>query len=324
MIESIMLIALSVIVLLIATYTDFKTYEVPDWLSYGFIFSALGIRLLHSTISNDWMFFVYGLIGFAIARFLGILLYMTGQWGGGDAKIMMGLGAAFATAPFAYNSYLPYLAALFFNILIAGALYGLFWSGYIFITKFSGSIKAAKENISQNKAWYIRIMLALALLFCASFLFKGIEGTLLLYFLLIIMAYLLLLVFIKSTEKAGMYERIPASKLTPGDWIAETVRSKGKIIYKKGIGLATKQKTRESYAVSALKTLKSAIGLFLGIERLYDESKDPSVTPKQIAVIKKAGVKSVLVKRGMKFLIAFLIGTIFTLIFNNAIALVFL
>ena len=41
MVLDVILIILALIVLLIASYTDLKTREVPDWLNYSLIFSAL-------------------------------------------------------------------------------------------------------------------------------------------------------------------------------------------------------------------------------------------------------------------------------------------
>ena len=58
----------------------------------------------------------------------GILLYLARQWGGGDTKLLMALGALFGTRPFfvpASTFSFPFLAVLLINIAIVGALYGL-------------------------------------------------------------------------------------------------------------------------------------------------------------------------------------------------------
>src|SRR3989338_5965028 len=80
--------------LLAASYTDLKTREVPDWLSYGLIFSALGIRALFSLGELDGGILLRGLAGFAVFVAIAYLMYYTRQWGGGDSKLLMGLGAA--------------------------------------------------------------------------------------------------------------------------------------------------------------------------------------------------------------------------------------
>ena len=48
----IILISLSLIVLLVASIFDIKTREIPDLLSYSFIASVLGIRLIYSLFTD--------------------------------------------------------------------------------------------------------------------------------------------------------------------------------------------------------------------------------------------------------------------------------
>ena len=48
MTAELLLLILTVLVLLIASYSDLKTKEVPDWLSYGFVFAAVGVRAIYS------------------------------------------------------------------------------------------------------------------------------------------------------------------------------------------------------------------------------------------------------------------------------------
>ncbi len=284
MITGIILVVIALIVLLIATYTDFKTGEVPDWLSLSFIISALGIRLIHSVVYSDWLYFLYGLIGFGVMYGFGLLIYYSRQWGGGDAKILMGLGAAFATAPFAYSGNIPYLAALTANIFIAGGVYGLLWGVYVFFSQFGRATKAMKDNMLRYKKKYIAMLAAAIAVFVSSFFFNSGSRFLLMLAPPLFIAYMLLYVFIKSTEAAGMHERVPVSKLTEGDWIANDVKAKGKLICSR---------------------------------------KDPGITKEQIKLLKKAGVKRVVIKKGIKFLLALLAGAVITLVFNNIVVLLF-
>ena len=48
MVLDVILIVVSLIVLITASYSDLKTREVPDLLNYGLIFAALGIRAIFS------------------------------------------------------------------------------------------------------------------------------------------------------------------------------------------------------------------------------------------------------------------------------------
>src|SRR3989338_7375332 len=89
--ESVM-IPVTLLVLLIATYTDLKTREVPDSLNYGLLFAALGLRGIWA-VEEGWTFFLSGILGAAAAFLLASVLYYTRQWGGGDAKLLLALGA---------------------------------------------------------------------------------------------------------------------------------------------------------------------------------------------------------------------------------------
>lgn len=285
MITGIILVAIAFVALLIATYTDFKTGEVPDWLSFSFIISALGIRLIHSVVYSDWLYFLYGAIGFGAMYGFGLLIYYSRQWGGGDAKILMGLGAAFATAPFAYSGNFPYLLAVIANIFIAGGAYGIIWGVYVFFSQLDKTLKALKENLILNKNKYLLMLAVSIAVFASSFFFGGSAGIIFLILPILFIAYMMLYLFIKSTEAAGMYEKVPVSKLTEGDWIANDVKVKGKLICSK---------------------------------------KDPGITMEQIKALKKAKVKSVIVKKGIKFLLALLVGSAITLAFNDIVVLLFL
>src|SRR3989344_5425440 len=86
------LIILTIITLLIASYTDIKTREIPDWLNYALLFSALGIRTIFS-INHGYQILLSGILGLAVCFLIANLFYFTKQWGGGDSKLLMSIGA---------------------------------------------------------------------------------------------------------------------------------------------------------------------------------------------------------------------------------------
>ena len=90
---SYILITAGLIGLLIATMTDIKTREVPDWLSYSLIVIGLGVRLIYSLFEWNFSYVLFGFIGFGIFFLIALFMYYTKQWGGGDSKLLMGLGA---------------------------------------------------------------------------------------------------------------------------------------------------------------------------------------------------------------------------------------
>src|SRR3989338_1811145 len=100
MIVDYFLIAVGLTGLFFASLFDLKTREVPDWISYALVVSGLGLRLLAALSGAPWSYFLYGVLGAGLLFAFGMTMYYTRQWGGGDAKLFMGLGAVFATNPF--------------------------------------------------------------------------------------------------------------------------------------------------------------------------------------------------------------------------------
>ena len=90
MIIDIIIFAVCLAAMIIASIHDIKTREVPDWLNYSLIFSGFSIRLIYSLITSDWWFLLYGIAGFAVLLGIGLIMFYAGQWGGGDSKMVMG------------------------------------------------------------------------------------------------------------------------------------------------------------------------------------------------------------------------------------------
>jgi len=120
----IMLVSIALIILLIGTFTDFKTREVPDWVNYSGIFAGLGIRLIYSASALDPSYILSGALGFGVFLGIALAMFYMGQWGGGDSKMLMGLGALMGLEFRPDNI----MVAFFVNALIIGAAYGVLWS----------------------------------------------------------------------------------------------------------------------------------------------------------------------------------------------------
>ncbi len=279
------LISVALIATIIAGWNDLKTREVPDWISYGLIITAFTIRLMESLLSGVWSYFYYAIFGFLAMYVFGMIMFRTRQWGGGDAKLIMGLGVIFATRPyFVPESHMPFLIILVINILLVGAVYGIIfgiWLAWKNRVKFK---KVISKLLRQKAILQLRIItLFVAIpLFIISFFFQTMMlrlSSMIVALLLLIYPYLW--TFIKAVENACLLKQLSPSKLTEGDWVEGNVVVKNKVIYKpKNIGI---------------------------------ESAD-------IKKLIKAKVKSVLVKDGIPFTPTFLLGILLSL-WNGGIIL---
>src|SRR3989344_9178057 len=86
-------------------------------------------------------------------------MYYAKQWGGGDAKLLMGMGAMFGN--YEGISYLnpvfdlPFILILIINILVAGAIWGIVYSTYLAIKNRKEFIKNIKENTHKSFIYLI-------------------------------------------------------------------------------------------------------------------------------------------------------------------------
>ncbi|MDD5133071.1 MAG: A24 family peptidase [Candidatus Nanoarchaeia archaeon] len=281
------LLGILFIYVIIATIQDIKTREVPDWLNYSLISIALSLRFLYSLITNEWNYFLYGIMGAFIFFIVGNIMYYTRQWGGGDSKLLMGIGATIPIYPSFLLNYLhpnlnlPFLFILIVNILLVGGLYGIFLSAMIAL-KHRAKFKTELMNLLKKEK--IKTEISYSILIIAVMLFVSIYSKSMLRIVGIGMALFIfilgiLLIFIKTVENVSMYKIISINKLTEGDWVVP-FKFKSRLITTSYLG----------------------------------------VTKKDIARFKDMRIKTVMVKEGLPFVPAFLIGLIITLIFGNVLA----
>ncbi|MFH0701282.1 MAG: A24 family peptidase [Candidatus Woesearchaeota archaeon] len=225
------LIAVTLFALIIASYCDLKWREVPDWISYGLIFAALGIRAIFS-LSSGWEILISGALGFGIFFGLSCLLYYSNQWGGGDSKLLMGMGGVIGIAyPFDSSSW--NLFWFFLLLLSLGAIYGLIWVVGLAIKERKKFLPDFKKKWNEHKTLHL-ILGIISLLLFVLFLF-GLKYNFSFIWPLIpfplITFYLFL--FVTTVENSCFIMKREVTKLTEGDWLAEEVKVADKVVMKK-------------------------------------------------------------------------------------------
>ena len=134
--EVIFLFTLGLIWIIFATIEDLRTREISNWLNFSLIIFALGFRFFYSLFeAGDFSLFYQGLIGYGIFFVLGNLLYYSRMFAGGDAKLMISLGAILPIFP-DFISNLKLFFIFFMLFLVVGAIYGLFRSITIGLKNF--------------------------------------------------------------------------------------------------------------------------------------------------------------------------------------------
>lgn len=287
-----LLVLFVVVYLFLSSIFDLKTREVPDLLSYSLIIIALSLRLIYSIISKDFSFFLTGLLGFVIFFIVANIMYYSKQWGGADAKLLMGLGASLPSYPQtlipALNPNLdkiPFMLTLFLNLIIVGALYALLYSIIISIKNknklkehFASTLKS--KNISKIRKIIIftSLIVIIYALIQQNNLIRFISS--LIAFSLLFLFYLV--VFLKAVERSSLIKKVNVNTLTPGDWVTHKIT--------------------------------------MGKTQVYDPKKGYGLTSQQISKIKKFGIKNVEIKQGIPFVPSFFVSTILSLFYGNLIS----
>lgn len=236
--------------LLVASVCDLRSREVPDWLSYSLIAAGLGTHTIRALALGDAALLVAGLAGAAVSWLLALAMFYGGQWGGGDAKLLIGMGALYGLPLWPIN--FPELATFLVNGLLVGALYGLAWTLALaarswrpFAREFA---RLARLPVYRKARMTARIVIAAGLLITLA-----IGGPL--RFIPALMAGAVFLIVymwiaVRSIEQTAMQKWLPVSKLTEGDWVVNEVVVDGKYVCgPKDLGLSLEQ-------IAALKRLR--------------------------------------------------------------------
>ncbi|MBI4439215.1 prepilin peptidase [Candidatus Woesearchaeota archaeon] len=281
---------LAAAVLAVASFTDMRTREVPDWVSYGSIVAGIGLASVSSVVLWSFWPLAYSVAGLVVFLAVSSAMFYSGQWGGGDSKLLIGLGSILGLRfGFSY----PFVAldqpVVWFcvNLLFVGAVYAVLWSVAL---AFANRARFAKQFVNTaasvgQAGWLFGLFGVLA--FSAVFFLVEPEFRFVLLgaFAALLSAGLLWL-FSKSVEKSCMLKRVDPVRLTEGDWIARDVYCDGKYVCgPKDLGI-------EKHQIALLLRLKA-----------------------------KGKVNSVLVKEGIPFVPAFLISFLVSLKYGNVLLL---
>jgi Flp pilus assembly protein protease CpaA len=277
-----LLLATGFAALAAASYTDIRTREVPDWLSYGAVAAGLGLRLVWSASAATWQPFMEGLVGFAAFFLVALALFYLGQWGGGDSKLLMGVGAILGVQPFPAAIVHGPLLAFLTNLLLVGALYGLLWSIALAAMHWP---KVRRQLAAKRKgqrilriAWLVALAAAAAAALTAPPILRvPLAGLALMLFLVGVA-----IVFVKAVENTCMLRWVSPTVLTEGDWIAKDVVVNGRVI-------------------AGPRDLGVSLAQIAKLKRLAKQKK----------------VRQVLLKTGMPFIPCFLLAYVALLLAGN-------
>jgi len=280
-----LLIGTVLVWLIAASIFDIKTKEVPDWLNFSLIAIGLTIFIIKSILEKSYEPILNSLLFVGIFFIIGNIMYYTKQWGGGDAKLLVGIGAILPIYPSILRNFfnpeitINFPITILINLVIVGSVYGLLWTIFLII-KHRSSFSKEFKKINQKKKQLNKLLLILLILGILTSFVVIKENALrtlssIIFAVPIVINYLMTVT--KAVEKTSMYKKISTDKIREGDWIEEKIVIDGKTIY---------------------------------------TPKIMGVTNKQIKIIKEYK-QEVTIKEGIVFIPVFLISTIISLIYGN-------
>lgn len=280
------LLGLGLALVIIGSVADLRWREVPDWSNYAGIIAALMIRATYSIGTQEWSWILQGVLGLFAMYVLASALFYLGQWGGGDSKLLMAMGAVFGLG-FGGQGYLnlfggeKLLGAFLMNLLLFGGAWGALWSVKLAVMRRSlvyGAYHSLMRKAQIAHARSLVFIVALCLM-AAAFIFERFP----IRFPFIVLAVTSIItfytyIFAKSVEKVCFVKDVSVDNLEDGDWIQHDIFVHGRRV----CGPAD-----------------------LGVSRA------------QIAALKRAGIKEVRIKEGVPFVPSFFLAYAATVLVGN-------
>lgn len=235
--------------ILFASVQDLKRREVANWVSFSLIVFSLGFRFFYSLFSEEWNFFVYGIFGLLVFFIIGNVFYYAKVFAGGDAKLMISLGAVLPlTTDIMANVKLGVL--FLFLFFFVGAFYGLIFSIFLSVKNFKIFKKEFSQRLKKERKGLLK--------FFAAALVFGILGIFEAFFFVfsgLIIIFPFFFVFAKSVEESSMIKEVKTANLTEGDWLYKPLKLGKKTIMPSWGGLTKDEilKIRKKYKTIKIK-----------------------------------------------------------------------
>ncbi len=235
MYEVIFLFVLALVWISFATIQDLRKREIANWVNFSLIIFALGFRFFYSLFSEaGFNFFYQGVLGLGVFFLIGNFFYYGRLFAGGDAKLMIALGAIL---PFSQNFSvnLNIFILFLFVFLITGAVYSLVISLIISSRNFKKFRKEFGKIFNKNKKFIYPVMFLGLVLMISGF------NTLIFYLGIIVFILPYFYIYAKAVDEACMIKKIKTSLLREGDWLYRDVKIGKKIIKATWSGLNKKE-----------------------------------------------------------------------------------
>lgn len=219
-----------------AVVQDLRTREISNWLNFSLLGVGMLYRAGYALSSGNDNFFWFGLFGVVFFTAIAYLCYYSRVFAGGDAKLLIGLGAVLPFSSF--ESYLFLGIGFVVLLFVSGSIWGMAWTFVEAYRQKKNFIKVFRNKTLDNR----KILMASACLGILGFVAMIFYNLLFaLLFLLVFVLAPLLIIYIRAVESACFVQLISPGALMEGDWLLRDVVLRGKVIKKSVHGLSQKE-----------------------------------------------------------------------------------
>ncbi|RMD67667.1 prepilin peptidase [Candidatus Pacearchaeota archaeon] len=229
--------SLALVATFAAAWQDIKRKEIENWLNFSLLGFLLAYRAFYAVQNSQAQFFFLGVGGVIFTTIVANALYYTRTFGGGDAKLLIALGAMLPGEN--VGELLTYGAGFVVTLLFIGFLYTLFFSTFIALNSRKRFMKNLRDEWGKRPyATPLGIfgLLALLFFFVASFLGWSVQQRALSLAISLLLFSPWLYLYAKALERTMVLSLHPR-KLVEGDWLAEEVRIGRRVIGRSVHGL---------------------------------------------------------------------------------------
>jgi len=225
--ENLFLIVLAIVWIVGAIFQDMKRREVDNIWNFSLIAFALSYRFAFSVFSENYWFFINGVLGLGIFLLIGNLFYYSRLFAGGDAKLLIALGCIL---PLSFEWVINFkIFGMFILIfMLGGSVYSILFSSFLVVGNFNRFSVVFSKYFRRNFRLFL-FVLFFSLIWAIFSFFVGFAE--LIFISVVVLLFPLLLIFSKSVEDSCLIRAINPAKLTEGDWLYKKINVKGKTIY---------------------------------------------------------------------------------------------
>jgi len=215
--EQLILFGITALAILFATISDIKTFEIPDSISYFLIIFGISAQIILSVTSQSFEPLIALLTSLVLALVIATPLFLMGQWGGGDAKLLVGVAAML---PIYHTTPIPFILTFTINLFLLGGIYSIMIMTYLTIKNWKKIVKISPKSKNLLTIALLSFLLPIIIKNPLIFIFPLLAVSVAITYLAIII------------QKHLFIKKIKPAQLTEGDWVTKDLKIGNKIIYK--------------------------------------------------------------------------------------------